>query len=316
MDEKMNHFGGVSSQFLNLMREGGETLEELPRDDLLVALTHRAYPAVVEVIDAIISGKRRIQVFDCAEFLFSPSAVDYERALRRFERLLRGAMRALRTHLRRHDIPTATPPNFLVRCSSQENVDASIDEPVVTFSPGACKDGYEACVTGLPIREHFHFSLLVRRSEGTMTCQTVANPGKSPSTKKPDFDVFRILLERAKDGVIVVLVRNETDAEDVAAATVHCGWRAARVTEKNREEESVSLGDRTVVVWNTTARGWLTHESAQLMDACTLSRESQASRCFALLYECEAKTWVPRALGQIVGPKDDRRYTLAVTFFR
>jgi hypothetical protein len=228
-------------------------------------------------------------------------------------------MEALRTHLRRHEIASTTPPSFLIRCSSQENVDTSVDnvdESVVTFSSGACKDGYEACVTGLPIREHFHFSLLVRRSEGTMMCQTVVNPGMSSSSKKIDFDVFRILLERAKNGVILVLVQNETDAEDVAAATAHCGWRAACVTEKNREEESVSLGDRTVVVWNTTARGWLTHESAQLMDACTLSRESQASRCFALLYECEAKTWVPRALGQIVGPKDDRRYTLAVTFFR
>ncbi len=296
---------------MRLMRESNRT-RELPRDDELVALTHRAYPALVGCLDALISGKRRVQVFDCARFLLSPSSADYARAVAAFERFLRDAMHALRAHaVQEPRLANAVPENVLVRCASAGEIEG---EPVVTLARGGCESGYDACVTGLVPLGHAFRALLATREGGVVRCKET--PVGTSLKRAIDIAIFHALLYRAKGDAVVVLVRNDDDGERIADMAEVAGWRTARILRKNEGEDAVPLDRGTVVVWNTEGRGWLTRESGRVVEACTLTHERRVSRCFALLYECEAEPWVAAALGQIVGPMDERRSRLGVTFFR
>lgn len=155
------------------------------------------------------------------------------------------------------------------------------------------------------------------------------NPGTS-AEKTVDAATVRTLLAPVREDLAIFLVRTDAEGEQIAAAAEASRWNVARVLGESRGaggegetedaggegEGSRRLSGRTVVVWNVAARGWATCENPRVADACTLRFPTRVSRCFALVYECAASTWVPRALGQIVGPMDERRHDLVVTFFR
>lgn len=305
----MKSFGGVSSQFLDFMNQGKQT-HHLPRDDILKALTHRAYPAIVDILNALIGGKRRVQVFNCDIFLPSPCVDDYDRAVEEFKKLLIASFQALRLLVDPKKVPWNCETEILVRTTSCED---AFDAPVVTLARGQSKQGYDACVTGLPPIKHSYTAFLAKRNGNIVTCDKVLQPGTS-KLSTVDHVILCALLARARDDLTIVMVQNDEDGEKVAKIATACDWNVARVLGNSKGETYVK--NKTTIVWNTEARGWLTFESARVGNACMLNKQCCVTKCFALLYDRDGTKWVAKALGQIVGPLDERQKCLGVTFFR